>query len=561
VLFASRREDVVEGQAGSHPMRSTRHSRRRNVPFSSRCSPAMAVIYPVRRDSLNRYWVHAGVTLSIPARPSTFWGPVLGTPASTGIREDHDVLVIGAGITGLTTALLLARQGVDVAVVDARRPGSGTTAKSTAKASLLQSVLGSQTLRKHGPEALRHYAAANLAGQQIIRSVVEETKLVDMQVRDAWTYATTTKGAKQVRAEYDALNEAGLPVELTIPSELPYSVTEAVRLPDQLQINPSQYLAALHAQLTALDVPVVWPQRIARVDSKDGVLRVTSTRGLTTKAKWVVLATLLPFPLRTMAFATTTPMRSYAMAARVSSPIPQGMYISVDSPNHSLRTGRSAAGEEYLLVGGYGHQVGHKNPTSTHVAELAQWTQDTFDVREFTHRWSAQDYTSSHLLPQVGPSPLGPSGVLIATGFGKWGITNGSAAAQMLTGHITGDEPSWAALFAPRVAGLPKIAKQNAEVAFTLAKGWLVEPHSSKDVKVGLPAPRAVSNVGGKRRECSAVCTHLGGIVRFNDAEDSWDCPLHGSRFDADGSVLEGPAVEALDGHHDETLSSQSGLA
>ncbi len=103
----------------------------------------MAVIYPVRRDSLNRYWVHAGVTLSIPARPSTFWGPVLGTPASTGIREDHDVLVIGAGITGLTTALLLARQGVDVAVVDARRPGSGTTAKSTAKASLLQSVLGS----------------------------------------------------------------------------------------------------------------------------------------------------------------------------------------------------------------------------------------------------------------------------------------------------------------------------------------------------------------------------------------------------------------------------------
>lgn len=501
------------------------------------------------------------MTLSIPAKPSTFWGPVLGTPDSDVIRADHDVLVIGAGITGLTSALLLARAGVDVAVVDARRPGAGTTAKSTAKASLLQSVLGSQILRKHGVEALRQYVAANLSGQQIIRGVVEETHLVDMQVRDAWTYATTPKGAKQVRAEYDALNEAGLPVDLTMPAELPYSVTEAVRLPDQIQINPSQYLAALHAELTALDVPVVWPQRIARVDSQHGVVRVTSTRGLTTKAKWVVLATLLPFPLRTMTFANTTPMRSYAMAARVTSAIPQGMYISVDSPNHSLRTGRSAAGEEYLLVGGYGHQVGHGNPTSTHVQQLAQWTQDTFDVRESTHRWSAQDYSSSHLLPQVGPSPLGPSGVLIATGFGKWGITNGSMAAQIVTGHITGEEPAWAPLFAPRLAGLPKLAKQNVEVGFNLAKGWLVEPHSSKDIKAGLPAPRAVSEVGGKRRECSAVCTHLGGIVRFNDAERSWDCPLHGSRFDLDGAVLEGPAVDALDGHQDETLSSQAGFA
>lgn len=501
------------------------------------------------------------MTASIPSRPSSFWGPVLGTGQADTIRTDHEVLVIGAGITGLTTALLLARAGVDVAVVDARRPGAGTTARSTAKASMLQSTLGSQILAKHGESALSHYLQANARGQQLIREICEETQLVETQTRDAWTYATTEQGAKQVRAEYDALAQAGLAVELRRPAELPFETTEAVVLPGQIQINPAQYLAALHAELTKLDVPVVWPHRIARIDSEHGLLHETSTRGLTSTAKWVVVATLLPFPLRTLTFANTSPMRSYILAARLNGALPKGMYIGVDSPTHSLRTALSASGEEYLLVGGHGHEVGHANPTSQHVEGLADWALAHFDVREFSHRWSAQDYSSTHLLPQVGRSPLGPANLLIATGFGKWGITNGSAAAEIITGHITGNEPEWAALFAPRFSGLRKLASQNVKVGFNLAKGWLVEPHAGKGVSAGLPAPRAVSEVNGVRRECSAVCTHLGGIVRFNNAEASWDCPLHGSRFGPAGDVLEGPAVTALNGHSDEPLSSQTAVA
>lgn len=498
------------------------------------------------------------VTPPIPTRPATFWGPVLGTSQpEQHLAEDHEVLIVGAGITGLTTALLLARQGIDVAVVDAHRPGGGTTAKSTAKASLLHGTLSGQISAKHGQQTAEQYLAANVSGQDLIAQIVEETGIVDTQTRDAWTYATSKKAAKDVRAEFDALSQAGLPAVLATPSELPFEVEEALCLPGQLQINPSQYLSALHAEVTALGVSVVWPHRIAVVDASKDHLHATSSRGLTTKAKWIVLATLIPFPLRTLAFATSSPMRSYAMAARVNGPVPQGMYLSADSPSHSLRTALTAADEEVLLVGGHGHPVGRQNPTSQHVQTLAAWAAEHFAIRTFTHRWSAQDFVSSHLLPQVGESPLGPKNLLIATGFGKWGITNGSAAAQAITGHITGNEPDWAQVYKPRAAGWGKIASQNAKVGFTLAKGWIVEPHAGKGVHAGLPAPRAISHVDGVRRECSAVCTHLGGIVRWNDAERTWDCPLHGSRFAADGAVLDGPAVSALDGHVEEAVSSQ----
>ncbi len=491
-------------------------------------------------------------TPPIPDHSEAFWGPVLGnTHPEHHLADDHEVLVVGAGIVGLTTALLLARRGVDVAVVDASRPGSGTTSRSTAKATLLHGTLSGTIRRKHGADAVRHYVMANRSGQDLIRDTCDGG--VDTQIRDSWTYATTRKGADAVLQEQEALAEAGLPAELAEPSELPFATEAAVRLRDQLQINPSQYLAALQAELVAMSVPIAWPYRVTGIDSHEGRLRATSTQGLSTTARWIVLATLLPFPLRTLMFATATPQRSYAMACRIESPLPLGMYLSADSPTHSLRTGLSPSGEELLLVGGHGHPVGKKLPASQHLQGLADWTHEQFGVREFTHRWSAQDFRSSDSLPQVGPSPLGPPRVLMATGFGKWGITNGSAAAQILAGYVTDELPEWGRLYRPRItsglSGWRQLVVQNADVAAHLAKGWLLEPRLATDgnaVRRDLPVPEAESTVDGVRRVCSAVCTHLGGIVRWNDAENSWDCPLHGSRFGPDGSVLSGPATEPL---------------
>ena len=493
---------------------------------------------------------------ALPARPDSFWGPVHGIPDSDRLSEHHEVIVVGAGITGMSTALLLAERGVDVAVIDARRIGSGSTGRSTAKVSVLHGTRTGQIRQSHGEQTAQAYLTAQLRGQDLVRRVAEKSGIVDWDVRDAWTYATSPKSIGQIQREAAALSEFGMDAMLAEPVELPFQTSAAVCLPEQMQINPAQYLAALHGSLTELGVPVVWPERIASITKTNGRLHLTSTQGTDVSADWVVVATLLPFPLRTLMFATTKPARSYALAARVDGDLPQGMYLSADSPTHSLRTATSQAGEEFLLLGGNGHPTGRGNPTSRHVEALADWAREHFSVREVTHRWAAQDYTSADQLPHIGASPLGPPNVLIATGFGKWGFTNGSAAAQILSGMIVDEVPDWARPFAPRLpnslSGWKTLAMNNAEVAATLASGWVLEPGRGSvasgrgAVRRDLPHPDAVSEVDGTRRVCSAVCTHLGGIVRWNDADQSWDCPLHGSRFAPDGEVIVGPAVHSL---------------
>lgn len=462
--------------------------------------------------------------------------------------------MVGAGITGLSTALLLAEAGVDVAVVDGRRPGGGTTGRSTAKASVLHGTRTGQIRKAHGPETAQAYLTANLVGQDLIRRVIGMSSFVDHDIRDAWTFATSTHGTDLVEQEARVLTELGCDAQRDLPTELPFEVTDAVRVPEQLQINPAHYIAALHGAVSGLGVPIVWPTRIASIDDKHGRLHLTCTQGTTVTADWVVLATLIPFPLRTLMFATTKPERSHTLACRVDGELPRGMYLSAESPTHSLRTATLPSGEEFLLVGGNGHPTGRQNPTSQHVSSLASWASDHFPITEFTHRWGAQDFVSSDLLPHVGRAPVGPSNVLLATGFGKWGFTNGSAAAHTLTGIVTGQTPDWSQPMRPRlthgVRGWKTLAMNNAQVGATLAKGWVIDPgradSGGSGVRRDFPHPKAVSTVDGQRRVCSAVCTHLGGIVAWNDAEQTWDCPLHGSRFAPDGEVLTGPAVHGL---------------
>jgi nitrite reductase/ring-hydroxylating ferredoxin subunit len=219
-------------------------------------------------------------------------------------------------------------------------------------------------------------------------------------------------------------------------------------------------------------------------------------------------------------------------------------------------------GQELLIIGGNGHDVGRPpKPPSELVQDLISWTQRRFPDAAHTHTWSAQDYRSPSGVPFIGRLPRGGGQVYLATGFSKWGMTNASMAALMISGEILGDPPSWARHLGHRVSR-PSVAAKvvgfNAKVGVYATTGWLgAELHQQHGdgqtpaegegvVQSRLGRPVAVSTVDGQTCELNAVCTHLGGIVAWNDLERSWDCPLHGSRFAPDGTVLEGPATSPL---------------
>lgn len=450
-----------------------------------------------------------------------------GSPEVSG---HHDVVVIGAGLTGLTTALLLGRAGRSVLVLEAGTIGYATTGRSTAKISCLQGARLSQIARKHTQPVVSQYVEGQREGLAWLGRFCADHG-VAVQHRDSVSYAYTAEGEQKLRRELEVAQQSGLPAVWAEEFPLPFSTRGGVRLPDQLQVDPLELLDALWREAAAHGVRLVEGVRVTKVRDS-GPVRVTTEAGDVT-GDHVVVATNMPILDRGGFFARMKPQRSYSVAFRTPTSVVDAMYLSVDTPSRSLRDVPDGDGS-LLLVGGNGHKVGAQVTESKRIEELRRWTHEHWPEAQETHAWSAQDYEPHHELPFAGPLVPGRDDVLMAGGYSKWGFTNGVAASLVLSSRLLGGHIEWAEAFRTwsrsEVTGLPGSALLNGEVGLEMGRGW-----------IGAVATGSLRKDGVTR-----VCTHLGGIVRWNDAERSWDCPLHGSRFDQDGSVLEGPAVCGL---------------
>lgn len=440
-------------------------------------------------------------------------------------EERVDDVVVGAGLTGLTTALLLARSGRRVCVLEAREAGAVTTGRTTGKLSLLQGTKLSKLLARHGRATTARYVDGNREGQQWLLRFCSDHG-VPTQTRDAVTYAAAPVDVRAVLDEYDATRELGLPTRWVDSLDVPFTNHGGVLLPEQAQFDPMDVLAALAEQLRAHGGSLHEGQRVVGVSGRSG-RSVTLTDGRELRADTVVVATGTSFLDRSLHFARVTPRRSYLAAFTGVAAPPEGMYLSAGQPSHSVRDLPHPDGP-ILLTGGYGHDVGRVRSERQHLDRLREWTLRFFPDAVEVSAWSAQDYSPADLLPYVGRTALAGASTYFATGFDKWGLANAVAAARQVSGEILGERPSWAWTdHAPALGDAGSLAKANARVGFELAKGYA----------------KAVPE-----RRLGPLCTHLGGRLKWNDAERSWDCPLHGSRFAADGSVLEGPATCPLKG-------------
>ena len=451
-------------------------------------------------------------------------------PTASDVAGHYDVAVVGAGLTGLTTALLLGRAGRSVVVLEAGTVGFGTTGRSTAKISCLQGSRLSAIARKHSGSVVQQYVEAQREGLAWLDRFCADHD-VPVQRRDAVSYAYGGQCERTLRNELELAGAAGLPAQWAEELPLPFPTRGGVRLADQLQVDPMELLDALALEAAAHGVRLVEGARVTKVRGSSPV-RV-STEGGQVQADRLLVATNMPVLDRGGFFARMKPQRSYSLAFRTPTPVVDAMYLSVDQPSRSLRDAPDADGA-LLLVGGNGHKVGARVDTTHRVEELRRWTLEHWPEAVETHAWSAQDYEPHHELPFAGPVLPGNDEILVAGGYAKWGMTNAVAAALALSATLLGGNMPWAEAFRTwsrhEVTGLGTAALVNGEVGLEMTRGWL-----------GAVATRSVREDG-----VTKVCTHLGGIVRWNDAERSWDCPLHGSRFDEAGPVLEGPAVCGL---------------
>ncbi|MFF9474200.1 FAD-dependent oxidoreductase [Streptomyces roseolus] len=444
---------------------------------------------------------------------------------------DADVVVVGAGIAGLCAARELVRAGREVVVLEAGRIAAGVTGHTTGKLTALHGLRYARLRGERGAEAAAQYAEAQLGALRDVVDVCAELGIdAEIERRPAYTYTWDSGNKEQIRAEAEAAAEAGLPAEAVTDTGLPYAVAAAVRVDDQLQFHARRFVLGVADDLVARGGRVYENSRVTEVREDEGDRGVTVEGGFTVRARDVVLATNFPLRCPAALLLRLSVSRELVVAAVVDERhAPYGMYVTSEGGTRSVRSAPAGEGRRLLIVAGEAFEPG-AGGVRHRFGRLEAWASGRlpgFADAPQVHRWAAQDVHTADGLPCVGP--LGPEGsgaahLHVATGFGGWGLSNGVAAGRLLAASLTGGAlPAWAGLVDPRrslpLREYPGVARHQASVARHFASGFV---------------PRT-------RR-----CTHMGCAMGFNHAENTWECPCHGSRFAADGTVLQGPATRPL---------------
>ncbi|HEX3015856.1 MAG TPA: FAD-dependent oxidoreductase [Desulfobacteria bacterium] len=493
--------------------------------------------------------------------PESYW--ITSTPDTSYPALDKDltadVAIVGGGLVGISTAFLLKQAGVKVVILEADRIGKGTTGHTTAKITSQHSLIYAHIEQYFGHEIAQQYADANQAAIQTVARIVHEQAIdCDFSHRPAYVYTQAEDYIEKIAKEAEIAKQLGIKADYLEETPLPFPIKAALRFAEQAQFHPRKYLLALAKLIPGNGSDIFETTRCVDIEKDDKLPKVITENGHKVSAERIIIATHFPFyDGLGLYFTRIYQERSHVLAIRMRDSFPEGMFISAESPTRSLRSQKYDDGE-LILVGGEHYKTGQGENIINHYNNLRDFALTTFDVEDILYRWSTQDCQTVDKLPYVGHLTANTVNLYVATGFGKWGMTNSTVSAMLLRDLIVKGESPWQDAYNPSrvtiTASAPEFVKQNANVAVNYISGKLAILPVEPEIKVG--EGRKIATDGkiagayrdeaGKLYLVDTTCTHLGCEVSWNDAEKTWDCPCHGSRFSYKGDVLEGPTHKPL---------------
>ncbi len=477
-----------------------------------------------------------------------------------------DVCVVGAGIAGLSTAYHLHSIGKSVAVLDAGDLTSGESMRTSAHLACVADDRFINLERTHGGDGARLFAESHAAAIDRIELITRQQHIeCDFKRVDGYLFQPADEASTDfLEHEMAAAQRAGLAPEslLESPPAIGFDIGPCLRFPNQAQFNPMKYLSGLAKYLQANGVLIHGHTRVVEVQGGDQAY-VKTEKGQRVSCAQVVVATNTPFNNRYVIHTKQAAYRTYVVAFTIPvNTIETALYWDTIDPYHYVRLVKNEHGPdstELLIVGGEDHRTGQEDDPAGRFARLESWTRRRFPLAgKVAYHWSGQVLEPVDGVAFIGRNPLDEDNIYIATGDSGMGLTHGTIAGMLIADLIAEKENPWAKLYDPSRKSLGSIgeyARENFNTAVQYTD-WLtgsdvdelekIEPGSGAVVRKGMTKVAVHRDEAGNFHQCSAVCPHLGGIVAWNDVEKSWDCPCHGSRFDADGTRICGPAVSSL---------------
>jgi glycine/D-amino acid oxidase-like deaminating enzyme/Rieske Fe-S protein len=514
----------------------------------------------------------------------SFWEATAPKRTEFPILEGNievDVAIIGGGITGITAALQLTNAGKRVAILEARRVGGGTTGWSTGNLYVPVGPYYQNISKSRTQEIMRTVAQARNTALDFIERQTREKNIDCHFSRRPWYFFTQeTDMVPTIEKEVEALQQAGMHAKFVNdvpPLHLP-NLQRACYMEGQARFHPLRYVLGLASSVVETGCQIYEHTTVSDLKEEQDYCIIQTNHGNVTSTQ-VIIATHIPIGVHTVQ-TVAAPYRSYVVAVRLKNDqYPDAYFWHNDKTHHAITTHSTHSSElDILMIAGNHHKTGQASHQEyqQYFHELEAYARQHFDVASVEYRWSAQHYRSGDGVPYIGLTHKNAKRTYIATGFYADGLIYGTVAGVQLTDMILGMENPWIPAFdatrGTNLATVSEFVKENINVTAQYLKdipaGQVshfsqIQPGEGKTIEIDAEKLAVYRDEQNRLHVCSAVCTHMKCIVNWNNAEKTWDCPCHGSRFMIDGSVIEGPAImnlkrKQVDVHHERLLADEN---